>query len=114
MGKLDENRHFVRNLQNIQNKINDIEDKINKLYSSSPKKGKCKLTKISKNPGAIQFGEKHYGYCPGIVVGYSCIIQGISPMYTSIVQSIDWNKGEFTTLNSKYKFEFYDNEPECS
>lgn len=107
MGKLNEGR-VVAHLKDLARYINSIEEKIEKIYSGSPKKGKCTLTKISNNPGYVLPGESHTGYCPGIITGYSCLLQGGGGFTTSVVESIDWDKGEFKTLNSTYKFKFYD------
>lgn len=47
------------------------------------------------------------GYTMAFGVGLSCHISNPSDWYTtSIITNIDWNKGEFTTLNSTYKFNF--------
>lgn len=114
MDKPDKNRVLVKDLSALEKYIHSVEEQIERIYSKSPKKGKCTLTKLSNNPGYVLPGEKHTGYCLGIVEGYSCILQGNGNFYTSIVESIDWDKGEFKTLNSTYKFEFHDEQPKRS
>lgn len=71
------------------------------------KPGFITLTKIE---GTEPLGEKHSGYTKGLCEGIGCRLE--SPdgfwFHTSIIKEIDWENQIFTTLNSKYKFEFDD------
>lgn len=97
-------------LDKIQGWCGYLEDKINEeikeVFKDAPKKGFCSITKLTNNPNKWMVqGETRSGYCPGLKVGYTCIV---GDFWTSVVKDIDWDNKIFTTLNSKYKFDFYD------
>lgn len=71
------------------------------------KVGYIKITKISDNVGYLSSGESEEGITAAFGEGLSLYIADVEQWYrTSIIQNIYWDKGEFTTLNSRYKFEF--------
>lgn len=71
------------------------------------KVGYIKITKMSNNSSYLLSGESKEGITAAFGEGLSLYIAGIEQWYrTSIIQKIFWDKGEFTTLNSRYKFEF--------
>lgn len=71
------------------------------------KVGYIKITKISSNHGYLSEGESEEGITAAFGEGISLYIAGVEQWYkTSVIQKINWNKGEFTTVNSRYKFEF--------
>lgn len=71
------------------------------------KVGYIKITKVSSNVGYLSTGESEEGITAAFGEGLNLYIADVEQWYrTSIIQKIDWDKGEFTTLNSRYKFEF--------
>lgn len=71
------------------------------------KVGYIKITKMSNNSGYLRSGESEEGITAAFGEGLSLYISDREQWYrTSIIQKIFWDKGEFTTLNSRYKFEF--------
>lgn len=65
------------------------------------KVGYIKVTKISSN------GESEEGITAAFGEGLSLYIADVEQWFrTSVIQKIYWDKGEFTTLNSRYKFKF--------
>ena len=69
--------------------------------------GYIKITKISSNDGYLHSGESVEGVTAAFGEGISLYIANIEEWYrTSVIQKIYWSKGEFITLNSRYKFEF--------
>lgn len=71
------------------------------------KVGYIKITKISDNGGYLTQGESQEGITAAFGEGLSLYIAGVEEWYrTSVIQKIYWDKGEFTTCNSRYKFEF--------
>ena len=71
------------------------------------KVGYIKITKISNNPGYLSNGESEEGITAAFGEGISLYIAGVEQWYrTSVIQKINWDKGDFTTVNSRYKFEF--------
>lgn len=61
--------------------------------------------KVSGNGGYLSSGESEEGITAAF--GEGLYISDMERWYrTSIIQKIYWDKGEFTTLNSRYKFEF--------
>lgn len=71
------------------------------------KVGYIKITKVSSNGGYLSSGESEEGVTAAFGEGLSLYIAGVEQWYrTSVIQKIFWDKGEFTTLNSRYKFEF--------
>lgn len=72
------------------------------------KEGEIWIQKVSNNPGYLSGGEERHGFVPLFAEGFSChvIVDDIYEgyYYTSNIVSIDWNKSEFYTLNSTYKF----------
>ena len=98
----------ISDLEELQRMHDEADRKIEEMFKDSPKRGHCTLTKVNGvhnerfNPGYTASG-----YCPGIVVGLSCRVDNVHRWFmTSVVTSIDWEKEEFTTLNSIYKFHF--------
>ena len=68
------------------------------------KVGYIKITKVSSNGG---YCESEEGITAAFGEGLSLYIADVEQWYrTSVIQKIYWDKGEFTTLNSRYKFEF--------
>lgn len=71
------------------------------------KVGYIKITKISANSGYLSEGESEEGITAAFREGLSLYIAGVEQWYsTSVIQKIYWDKKEFTTCNSRYKFEF--------
>lgn len=71
------------------------------------KVGHIKITKVSSNGGYLSSGESEEGITAAFGEGLSLYIADVGQWYrTSVIQKIYWDKGEFTTLNSRYKFEF--------
>lgn len=71
------------------------------------KVGYIKITKISNNEGYLSSGESEEGVTAAFGEGLSLYIADLEGWYrTSVIQEIYWDKGEFTTLNSRYKFKF--------
>lgn len=71
------------------------------------KVGYIKITKVSSNGGYLSSGESEEGITAAFGEGLSLYIADVEQWYrTSVIQKIYWDKGEFTTLNSRYKFEF--------
>ena len=65
------------------------------------------ITKVSDNPGYVDKGQSEYGVTSAFGENLSLYISGGDRWFrTSVIQKIYWDKGEFTTLNSRYKFEF--------
>lgn len=79
------------------------------LYQSirDSKVGYIKITKVSSNDGYLSEGESEEGITAAFGEGVSLYIAGVEQWYrTSVIRKIFWDKGEFTTMNSRYKFEF--------
>lgn len=71
------------------------------------KVGYIKVTKVSSNGGYLSTGESEEGITAAFGEGLSLYIADVERWFrTSVIQKIYWDKGEFTTLNSRYKFEF--------
>lgn len=71
------------------------------------KVGYIKITKISSNDGYLSEGESEEGITAAFGEGISLYIAGVEQWYkTTNIRKIFWDKGEFTTMNSRYKFEF--------
>lgn len=71
------------------------------------KVGYIKITKISDNDGYLREGEFEQGITAAFGEGLSLYISDKDRWYrTSNIRKIYWDKGEFTTINSRYKFEF--------
>ena len=71
------------------------------------KVGYIKITKISSNDGYLSEGESEEGITAAFGEGVSLYIAGVEQWYrTSVIQKINWDKQEFTTVNSRYKFKF--------
>ena len=72
------------------------------------KEGQIWIQKISQNAGYLSSGEGRDGFTPMLAEGFSChvILDDVYEVYyyTSNIVSIDWEKSEFYTLNSTYKF----------
>lgn len=74
-----------------------------KLYDtiSNSKLGIIKIEKVG-DPN-----NKHWGFTAGFGEGIRCYMSNEYEWFTtSIIQKIDWDKKEFQTMNSVYKFEF--------
>ena len=88
-------------------KYPDSEDIYDSIHNS--KTGYIKITKESSNPGYISEGSIKEGFTPAFGEGISCFIENDEEYYyTSTIKSIDWEEKKFHTLNSTYKFEFYE------
>lgn len=71
------------------------------------KVGYIKITKISSNDGYLSEGESEEGLTAAFGEGVSLYIADVEKWYrTSVIRKIFWDKQEFTTMNSRYKFEF--------
>lgn len=71
------------------------------------KVGYIKITKISSNEGYLSEGESEEGITAAFGEGISLYIADVEKWYrTSVIQKIFWDRQEFTTMNSRYKFEF--------
>lgn len=71
------------------------------------KVGYIKITKISSNDGYLSEGESEEGITAAFGEGISLYIAGVEQWYkTTNIRKIFWDEGEFTTMNSRYKFEF--------
>lgn len=77
------------------------------LALKNSKMGWIEVEKISKNGGYYETGAQHMGFTLAFAEGIGCYMtHGDRWFTTSIILKIDWDKGEFTTLNSVYKFRF--------
>lgn len=75
------------------------------------KEGYIVIEKISNNSGYLRKGEVQRGYTPAFGEGLACYIDNIDSYYfTSNITSINWEDNTFNTLNSTYKFKFYENQ----
>lgn len=71
------------------------------------KVGYIKITKISSNEGYLSEGQSEEGLTAAFGEGVSLYIADVEKWYrTSVIQKIFWDRQEFTTMNSRYKFEF--------
>lgn len=71
------------------------------------KVGYIKITKISSNDGYLSEGQSEEGLTAAFGEGVSLYIADVEKWYrTSVIQKIFWDKQEFTTMNSRYKFKF--------
>lgn len=85
-------------LSNPKNQLKEYEDLYDNITNS-----KCGLIKIEHS----KTGEIHSGFTAAFGENIGCYISNEDSWYiTSIIKHIDWDKGEFNTLNSVYKFEF--------
>ena len=86
------------------------------LKIRNSKSGKITIKKISENCGYLRGGESRDGFTPIFAEGFSCYVYLDDPFenyyYTSTIDSIDWEKGEFKTKNSTYSFTFSEMSPE--
>lgn len=79
---------------------------LHKMIKDS-KVGYIRVTKISTNGGYLPPGGSEEGITAAFGEGISLYIADVEQWFrTSNIQKIYWDKGEFTTLNSRYKFEF--------
>lgn len=80
------------------------------------KSGYILVEKISRNSGYLSENQKREGFTPLFAEDFSCYIYLDDPFedyyYTSIIESIDWEKKEFRTRNSTYSFVFKEMSPE--
>jgi hypothetical protein len=71
------------------------------------KVGYIKITKISSNGGYLAEGDSEEGITAAFGEGVGLYIAGVEQWYkTTTIRNIFWDEGEFTTMNSRYKFEF--------
>lgn len=65
------------------------------------------ITKISDNAGYLSSGKSEEGVTAAFGEGITLYIAGVEQWYrTSVIQKINWKKGEFITVNSRYSFTF--------
>lgn len=80
------------------------------------KSGYILVEKISRNSGYLSKNQKREGFTPLFAEDFSCYIYLDDPFedyyYTSVIESIDWDKKEFRTRNSMYSFVFKEMSPE--
>ncbi len=75
--------------------------------------GYIKVEKISDNDGYLQPNESEEGFTDVFTEGMGCYMYTMNHWYyTSVIKHIDWDKKEFTTMNSVYKFNFKPNKNE--
>ena len=86
------------------------------LKIKNSKSGQITLKKVSENCGYLRSGETRNGFTPLLAEDFSCYVYLDDPFenyyYTSTIESIDWEKGEFKTKNSTYSFTFKEMSPE--
>ncbi len=86
------------------------------LLIKGTKSGYIFIRKISNNSGYLSNNESRNGFTPMFSEGLSCYIflddLYEDYYYTSVIESIDWENKIFTTINSKYSFEFKEMSPE--
>jgi hypothetical protein len=86
------------------------------LLIKETKSGYIFIRKISNNSGYLSNNEGRNGFTPMFSEGLSCYIflddLHEDYYYTSVIESIDWENKIFTTINSKYSFEFKEMSPE--
>ena len=86
------------------------------LKIKNSKSGQITLKKVSENCGYLRSGETRDGFTPLLAEDFSCYVYLDDPFenyyYTSTIESIDWEKGEFKTKNSTYSFTFKEMSPE--
>lgn len=69
--------------------------------------GYISIQKVSDNAGYLSKGMSEEGWTAAFGEGLSLRMElGFSYYYTSTIQSINWEKGYFDTLNSRYEFKF--------
>lgn len=80
------------------------------------KSGYIRIIKTSDNQGYLRESESREGFTPILAEDFSChvILDDIYEdyYYTSTIQKIYWDKGEFETKNSTYSFVFKEMSPE--
>ena len=80
------------------------------------KSGYIRIIKTSDNQGYLRESESREGFTPILAEDFSChvILDDIYEdyYYTSTIQKIHWDKGEFETKNSTYSFVFKEMSPE--
>lgn len=100
----------IKDLKNLSlEEFLKLEDSTEDLYIKlhNSKVGHITIQKISNNDGYLQKNEYFYGLTEAFGEGLSLIIDSMKRRYmTSTIQKINWNKKEFETLNSTYKFNF--------
>ena len=101
----------ILNVKNLSKK--EFMERFNdeKLYSylKNSKEGYIEVTKVSDNPGYLDNNESRKGDTAAFGVGLRCYMEDADNWFcTSVITDIDWNNNIFTTLNSKYKFKFYE------
>lgn len=85
--------------------LDKIEQFLKDWIYSHAKKGYIEITQIKGN----QEGRFERGHTKTFMEGCSLHISTINRWYrTSIIESIDWENNTFKTLNSTYKFNFYE------
>ena len=114
-----ENREFIDSIRNLdETGITILAAKtftgemsnVSEASRSAIRESKCgeiEVTKLSENLGNIQKGDTYRGFTPAFGEGVAVYISNPREWFrSSTVQSIDWDKGTFKTLNSTYSFKF--------
>ena len=97
---------YIRTLTEEQAKKYCDADTYRNIINS--KEGDIRIEKVSP-----VLGPEEWGYTPAFGEGLSCHMDNPHRWYhTSVIQKIDWEKHEFTTLNSVYKFTFKESKEE--
>lgn len=88
--------------------VDHVNEFIEDYVDKHAHKGWITLQKVEgRNNEKIPVGKQYSGYTNTFMEGFSCHVSSPTHWFrSSNVISIDWEKGEFKTLNSTYKFEF--------
>lgn len=114
-----ENKEFIDSIRNLDEtgitilavktftgELSNISGASRKVIQES-KCGEIEVTKLSENLGNIQKGDTYKGFTPAFGEGVAVYISNPREWFrSSTIQSIDWDKGTFKTLNSTYSFKF--------
>lgn len=98
---LDENTYFI--LKQRCQPWDKLVENVGEDLAHAIKKSKCGFIYVTNKA----YGKKHNGITCAFGEGIACYMSTEYRWFTtSMIQSIDWEKKEFTTLNSVYEFEF--------
>jgi hypothetical protein len=114
-----ENKEFIDSIRNLDEtgitilaaktftgELSNVSEASRRAIQES-KCGEIEVTKLSENLGNIQKGDTYRGFTPAFGEGVAVYISNPREWFrSSTIQSIDWDKGTFKTLNSTYSFKF--------
>ena len=98
---LDRNTYFILNQR--CKPWDELVENVGEDIAHAIEKSKCGFISVTHKA----YGDKHHGITCAFGEGIGCYMSTEDRWFTtSVIQNIDWNKKEFTTLNSVYEFEF--------